>query len=88
MVRLPFERTGIKYLPLNRVLEIMLDLSYSNIRNKNGDQLNAHVKQCRSHILDQEDDDDFPTRGEIRVEKEANKEMNTDEAGFPVETKP
>lgn len=59
----------------------------SNIRIIDGDQLDENIEKCRTRILNQEDEDDFATKEEIRMAKEARKGMNTDEAEFSVETR-
>lgn len=59
----------------------------SNIPIIDGDQLDRNIEKCRNRVLNQEDDDDFATKEEIRMAKEARKGMNTDEAEFSVETK-
>lgn len=62
----------------------------SNIQIIDGEQLDENIEKVRCRILnrgDDMDDEDYATREEIRMAKDARQGMNGDEAEFSVETK-
>lgn len=62
----------------------------TNIRIIDDQQLEVNIEKVRNRILNRSDDmdeDDFATKEEIRMAKDARQGMNADEAEFSVETK-